>query len=139
MIVSWAKLTPYPKLGLWRTNETISLYFKHRAAHMYIPANFFTDLATVPNWAWQFLSCNPNHLAMMGLIHDYSCRLDAQIFAGDRSYSSAVLFDDSLMFANEVMLDANVSDEDRWKVVSALKFNPEKYWRKELVAWRPRP
>jgi hypothetical protein len=129
-------LQPYPKLGLWRVIEPISIYFKHMDVRIYIPASFWTDLASVPNWVWPYLSCEPTNLAGMGLVHDYTSCSDAKIYGAD-GLPREVSFDDSLIFANEVMVEDGVSGPDRWMIISALKLRRGSYWRRDSITWCP--
>jgi len=136
MILSWPMLQPYPKFGLWRVIDPIVVYFKHREARIYIPASFWTDLASVPNWGWPSLSCGPQHLVHLGLVHDFASCHDARWHDLD-GIPHEITFDDSLYFGTEVMVEDGIGALDRWKVISTLKFMSYSYWHEDSILWTP--
>ena len=137
MFVSQPKLEPVPQLGLWRSLALVVIYVNSlKGDRLHIPYPFYSDLASVPNWAWPFLVCTPNHLSVAGYVHDYLCRTDAKLITHD-GYEESITFDRSLMIMNSVMVWSRVSEIDRWKVISALKHKPEDYWHLKPVSWRP--
>lgn len=133
---SWPKLTPIPPLGVWRTLESIHVE-DERGRILPIGPDTYSDLASVPNWAWPVLDCNANNLAMAGLTHDVACRRDAFLVVRATGDVLPVTFEDSLYFMNAVMVLDGISPSDRWKIISALKVGPDDYWHKKDLAWRP--
>ena len=128
-------LEPLPHLGLWRTWSTHRVRFES-GEHVVIPPGFYTDLASVPKWAWAMLSCGPSNLSVAGVVHDFICRKDARLLTedGDRRVIS---FERSLGLMSEAMRDTGIEASDRWKVISALKVNPVEYWQKLTINWLP--
>jgi len=130
-------LEPLPHLGLWRTpNQTILMELNDQE-YLVIRHHFYSDLASVPNWAWPLLECTPNHLSIAGMTHDYLSRRDALIHHVTAP-PLPVTFDRSLTIFNDVMEQhGSISGSDRWKIISAVKAHRHTYWQKRDVAWRP--
>jgi len=131
--VSHCPLEPIPMLGLWRTTKPLEVYVGLIRIH--IPQAFYSDLASVPNWAWPMLDCTPNDLSVAGLVHDYLSRKDAR-----RYYITAdigVTFEQATHTFNLIMEWSLISPRDRWKVISAVKLDPDSYWHQKAVDWRP--
>lgn len=137
VFVSQLLLEPVPRLGLWRSHQTAMIHLPARRWRLVMGAPFYCDLASVPNWAWPALDCGPNHLSVPAFAHDYTARLGARLIP-DNGLARSVTFEESLVIFSDVMEWAGISPEDRWKVISAVKVAPARYWHRKLVGWRPK-
>lgn len=133
--ISWPRVELYPAKGLVRLAGPLSCRLADDRIVL-APGGFYSDLASVPRFAWGALESTPARLSVMGILHDYAVRVGAKLHHpnGDAEPFTVEAATD---LAVEVARYYGVPAADRWVIGAGLFIAQGTYWQRREVLWTP--
>jgi len=136
--MSFVELRPLPKHGLFQIRQEALWSHDKKGYYVVIPYLFIFNGASVPKWCWPMLDASPPFLVVPGLVHDYLVRCKAEVH-WYKGFSPRKLDADlAAEIMDDVMEWAGVTEDDRKKIVTALKVTAPFYWHNKPIDWDPR-
>jgi hypothetical protein len=139
MEMSPINLAPIPQFGHFCCTSGAVWTHEHKKYWVKVPPFFYTNGASVPNWAWPLLEAEPPRLVVPGLFHDYLVRIGAEVHWESQDMAQPLTSDLAIEIMNDIMYWANVIREDRKLVCTALRVTAWFYWQNKKVDWSPIP
>ena len=134
--VSWPRVTLWPQSGLVSLSDSLVVEVKAPELRLLLPRGMRSDLASVPNPLWGVLEATPAKLALMGVAHDGSYRIDAawDLPDGSRRPIERPEADD---LAQALALWSGCSTLDGMKIRWGLGVGGAGSWHRKRLDWKP--
>jgi hypothetical protein len=100
-----------------------------------VPMYFTFDGASVPKWAWPLLDATPINLVVPGLFHDYLVRRGAEVHWNNPANARPLTVELAAEIMDDIMIDCKIDEEDRERILMALKWSAFFYWQKKPMEW----